>query len=99
MTKIKHGRNVYESHHMETDDWELVQAVLADGEKVWGYFSAVPGETSIHMHKHIGQEDKIRLSNPLQRVTKTRYSVLLLQYGGDYLEDEQLAWLAWFLHS
>ena len=101
MTKIKHGRQTYESHHMETDDWELVQAVLADGEKLFGYFSAVPGAIpgSIFMHKHIGQEHKLRLSIPLKKVTKTRHNILWMQFVVDYFEDEQIAWLEWFLPS
>lgn len=89
----------YEAHFLETGDWELFQAVLADGEKVWNLFKIRDGKESIYFDKHIGQEHKLRVTVALERKSKRNTDILWLEYVVDYCEDDEIAWLEWLLRT
>ena len=98
---IQSGKSTlrYEAHFLETDDWELFQAVLADGEKMWNLFKIRDGKETIYFDKHISQEHKLRITVPLERTSKRNTDVLWLAYVVDYFEDEEIAWLEWLLST
>ena len=89
----------YEAHFLETEDWELFQAVLADGEKMWNLFKIRDGKETIYFDKHISQEHKLRITVPLQRKSKRNTDILWLEYVVDYCEDDEIAWLEWLMRT
>jgi hypothetical protein len=89
----------YEVHFLTTEDWELFQAVLADGEKMWNLFKIRDNQETIYFDKHIFQEHKLRITVPLERKSKRNRDILWIEYVLDYCDDERIAWLEWLLRT